>query len=71
MDLSYNINDTNYENSNDTQNSTYQFRTTYKIDTKGAKTVRLLLEKRDVDVENSSTSSYNEYRGKLTFIMNF
>jgi len=71
MDLSYNINDTNYENSNDTQNSTYQFRTTYKIDTKGAKTVRLLLEKRDVDVENSSTNSYNEYRGKLSFVMNF
>ncbi|MFK5880661.1 MAG: hypothetical protein QM482_00460 [Sulfurospirillum sp.] len=71
MDLSYNINDTDYDNSNDTQNSTYQFRTTYKIDTKGAKTVRLLLEKRDVDVENDGANSYNEYRGKLSFVVNF
>ncbi len=71
MNLSYNINDTNYENTNDTQNSTYQFRTTYKIDTKGAKTVRLLLEKREVNVENDSTNSYNEYRGKLSFVINF
>ncbi|NOX15830.1 MAG: hypothetical protein GXP61_07390 [Epsilonproteobacteria bacterium] len=71
MDLSYNINDTNYESSNDTQNSTYQFRTTYKIDTKGAKIVRLLLEKRDVDVENDGANSYNEYREKLSFVVNF
>ncbi len=71
MDLSYNINDTDFESSNDTQNSTYQFRTTYKIDTKGAKTVRLLLEKRDVDTENDGANSYNEYRGKLSFVANF
>jgi hypothetical protein len=71
MDLSYNINDTDYENSNDTRNSTYQFRTTYKIDTKGAKVVRLLLEKRDVDTQNNSANSYNEYRGKLSFVVNF
>ncbi len=69
MDLSYNINDTNYDSSNDTQNSTYQFRTTYKIDTKGIKTIRLLLEKRDVIMKNSSANSYDEYRGKLSFDM--
>ena len=71
MDLSYNINDTDYESSNDTQNSTYQFRTTYKIDTKGTKIVRLLLEKRDVDIENNGANSYDEYRGKLSFVINF
>lgn len=71
VDLFYNINYTDYESSNDTQNSTYQFRTTYRIDTKGAKTIRLLLEKRDVDIENDGTNSYNEYRGKLSFVMNF
>ena len=71
MDISYNINDTNYDISNNTQNSTYQFRTSYKIDIKGNKIVRLLLEKRDVNIENDSTNSYNEYRGKLSVAISF
>jgi len=71
MDLSYIINDTNYENSNDTQNSVSQFRTSYKIDTTGAKIVRLLLEKRDIFVDNDKANSYSEYMGKLSFAMNF
>ena len=71
LDLSYLVNNTDYENSNDTQNSVSQFRTTYKIDAMGAKVLRLLLEKREVSIDNDTPNSYSEYRGKLSFAMNF
>lgn len=71
LDLMYLINDTNHESNNDTQNSTYQFRTTYKLDAKGKNILRLLLEKRDIDVDDNPDSSYNEYIGKLSFVANF
>ncbi len=71
MDLSYLSRYSYKEESNDTTNTTYQFRTTYKVDDKGKQTVRLLLEKRDYDVENDSISSYNEHIGKLSYVYNF
>ena len=70
----YIINQTDYDSSSSTkniQNSTYQFRTTYKLDAKGKNILRLLLEKRDVDVDETAESTYNEYKGKLSFVMNF
>ena len=72
--LSYMINDTDYDSSsssNNTQNATYQFRSTYKLDVKGKNTLRFLLEKRDVDVDNTPDSTYNEYKGKVSLVMNF
>ena len=74
MDILYMINDTNYDDSTtskDTQNATYQFRTTYKLDAKGKNLVRLLLEKRDSDIKDDSQNSYNEYIGKVSLVMNF
>jgi len=74
MGLMYMINDTDYDSSSsskNTQNATYQFRSAYKLDAKGKKILKLLLEKRDVDVDYTPTSSYNEYRGKVSFTMNF
>ena len=68
------INDTNFDDattSKDTQNATYQFRTTYKLDAKGKNLVRLLLEKRDSDIKDDSQNSYNEYIGKVSLVMNF
>ncbi|MBD3841511.1 MAG: hypothetical protein IE909_06430 [Campylobacterales bacterium] len=71
-DFIYMINQTDYEaNDNNTQNSTYQFVSTYKLDAKGQNLLRLLLEKRDVDVENTPNNSYNEYIGKVSLVMNF
>lgn len=70
-DLLYAINQTNYDASNDTKNSTYQLRSTYKLDAKGEKLLRLLAEKRDVDVDNTPNSTYSEYIGKVSFVMNF
>jgi len=55
--------------SNDTQNSTYQARATYRIDKK--QTVKFLLEKRAYDIENDGANSYNEYKGKLSYTLNF
>ena len=72
--IMYIINQTDYDSSSSTkniQNSTYQFRTTYKLDAKGKNILRLLLEKRDVDVDETAESTYNEYKGKLSFVMNF
>lgn len=70
-DLSYVSRHSFKESSDDSLNSTYQFRTTYRLDNEGKKTVRLLLEKRDYDVENNSSSSYNEHIGKLSYVVNF
>jgi len=73
-DIMYMINDTDYDSSstsNNTQNATYQFRTTYKLDAKGRNLLRFLLEKRDVDVDNTPSSTYNEYKGKVSLVMNF
>jgi len=70
-DLLYLLNNTNHEVANNTQNSTYQARAAYKLDEKGRNVVRLLLEKRDVNVESLSTSSYDEYIEKLSLVMNF
>ena len=70
----YMINDTDYDSSSsskNTQNATYQFRTTYKLDAKGKNILRLLLEKRDVDVDETPDSTYNEYKGKVSLVMNF
>ncbi len=71
MDLSYVSRNTYRDDSNDSVNSTYQFRTTYRLDDKGKQTVRLLLEKQDNDVEDDSASSYNEHIGKLSYVYNF
>jgi hypothetical protein len=72
--LMYMINDTDYDSSStskNTQNATYQFRSTYKLDAKGKNLLRLLLEKRDVDVDETPDSTYNEYKGKVSLVMNF
>ena len=71
MDLAYISRNTYRDESNDSINSTYQFRTTYRLDDMGKKTVRLLLEKRDYDIENDSDSSYNEHIAKLSYVYNF
>lgn len=70
-DLSYISRYSYMEGSDDTTNLTYQSRTTYKLDNNGKQTVRLLLEKRDYDVENNLASSYNEHIGKLSYVYNF
>ncbi len=57
--------------SNDTQNSTYQARATYKIDAKGMHVLKFLVEKRAYDIEGDSDHSYNEYKGKISYILNF
>ncbi|WP_331774391.1 hypothetical protein [Sulfurospirillum sp. 1612] len=57
--------------SNDTQNSTYQFRVTYRLDPKGRQIIRLLLEQIHYDVEDDATNSYNQFRGKLSYSLNF
>ena len=72
--IMYMINDTDYDSSstsNNTQNATYQFRTTYKLDAKGKNLIRFLLEKRDISVDNTPDSTYNEYKGKISLVMNF
>lgn len=71
MNLLYRINQTDRETENDSENSTYQFRAAYKLDAKGKNVVRLLLEKKDVEVENVDASTYNEYTGKLSLVINF
>ncbi|TLP40514.1 porin family protein [Arcobacter arenosus] len=71
MDLSYISRNTYIDNADDTTNSTYQFRTTYRLDDKGKQIVRLLVEKQVYDVEHSSLSSYNEHKGKLSYVYNF
>ena len=73
-DIMYMINDTDYDSSRsskNTQNATYQFRTTYKLDAKGQNILRFLLEKRDINVDETPDSTYNEYRGKVSLVMNF
>ncbi len=71
MDLAYISKNTYRDGSNDSVNSTYQFRTTYRLDDKGKQTARLLLEKRDYDTENDSDNSYNEHIAKLSYVYNF
>ena len=58
-------------NANNTENSTYQARATYKLDTKGSDAIRVLLEKRDVDVDNTADKTYSEYKGKVSLVMSF
>ena len=70
----YMINDTDYDTSSsskNTQNSTYQFRTTYKLDVKGKNLLKILLEKKDIDVDDTPDSTYSEYKGKVSLVMNF
>ena len=71
MDLAYISRNTYRDDANDSANNTYQFRTTYRLDNKGKQTIRLLLEKRDIDTENDPASSYNEHIGKLSYVYNF
>lgn len=73
MDLLYMIHQTDYEdiNSNDTENSTYQARADYKLNPKGNDVVRVLIEKRNVDVDDTPDNSYSEYKGKISLVMNF
>jgi len=73
VDILYLLHQTDYEdeNTNDTTNTTYQLRAAYKLKDKGSDAIRVLLEKRDVDVDNNSNSTYSEYKGKVTLVMNF
>lgn len=70
-DLSYISRYSYREDSSDTVNSKYRSRTTYKLDERGKKILRLLLEKRDYDVKNNSSKGYDEYIGKLSYVYNF
>jgi len=70
-DLAYMLNSTDNEVNNDINNNTYQFRAAYKLDDMGQNIVRLLLEKRDVSVDNTPNSSYDEYIEKLSLVMKF
>jgi len=73
-DIMYMVNHTDYDSSstlNNTQYAIYQFRTTYKLDAKGRNLLRLLLEKRNSDVDATPASTYNEYKGKVSLVMNF
>jgi len=71
MDLLYIIYDSDYDTSNNTQNSTYQARGTYKLNNTGRDTVRLLIEKKDVNVDNTPESTYEEYTAKLSLALAF
>jgi len=71
MDLAFISRNMYKDDTNDSTNNTYQFRTTYRLDDKGKNVVRLLLEKHDYDIENDSANSYNEHIGKLSYVMNF
>lgn len=72
--LFYMINDTSYDDLsslNNRQNSTYRFNTTYKLDEKGRDSLRLLLEKRDIEIDTDDINSYSEYIGRVSLVMNF
>ncbi len=73
MDLLYLLHQTDYTdiNANDTQNSTYQIRGAYKLSAKGSDAIRVLFEKRDIDVDDRADSTYSEYKGKVSLVMNF
>ena len=71
MDLLYRVNQIDYDISNNTLNSTYQARAAYKLNAKTSDVIRVLLEKRDVEVDNDSAKTYSEYRGKLSLVLNF
>jgi len=71
MDLAYRVNQIDYELSNNTLNSTYQLRGAYKLNQKTSDIIRILLEKRDVEVDNDDSKTYSEYRGKLSLVVNF
>ncbi len=70
-DLAYRLNNTDNEINNNIHNNTYQFRAAYKLDERGQNIVRLLAEKRDVKVDNTPDSSYDEYIQKLSLTMRF
>ncbi len=59
------------ETSENSEYSSYQARANYKFDSKGKKSVRLLLEKKHNDIENTPNSSYNEYKAKISYVYNF
>ncbi len=59
------------EASEDSEYSSYQARANYKLDNKGKKSVRFLLEKKHNDIENTPNSSYNEYKAKISYVYNF
>ena len=59
------------ETSQDSEYSSYQVRANYKLDRRGKKSVRFLLEKKHNDIENTPKSSYNEYKAKISYVYNF
>lgn len=71
LDLLYLRNQIDQDEGNDSRNSTYQFRTTYKIDEAGKNLLRLRLEKRTVSTDNDLANRYNEYIGQLSLVSNF
>ena len=71
MDLLYRVNQIDYDISNNTLNSTYQARAAYRLNKKTSDIIRVLVEKRDVEVDNDSAKTYSEYRGKLSLVLNF
>jgi hypothetical protein len=71
MDLAFISRNMYKDETDDSINNTYRFRTTYRLDDKGKNVIRLLLEKHDYDVENDAQNSYNEHIGKISYVMNF
>jgi len=59
------------EDSENSEYSSYQARVNYKLDSKGRRSVRLLIEKKHNDIENTPNSSYNEYKAKISYVINF
>lgn len=59
------------EASEDSKYSSYQARANYKLDSKGKKSIRFLIEKKHNDIENTPNSSYNEYKAKVSYVINF
>jgi len=59
------------EASEDSEYSSYQARANYKLDNKGKKSIRFLIEKKHNDIENTPGSSYNEYKAKVSYVINF
>ncbi len=71
VDLLYLRNQVDLDNGNDSHNSTYQVRTSYKLDAAGKHVLRLQGEKRAVTTENDPASSYIEYIGLISLVSNF
>lgn len=70
-DFSYISDMINYDIGNDTTNETFQLRGSYALDEQRRSMLRLLLEKRAIDVQNTTDQSYDEYIGKLSFSHSF